>query len=368
MPVGLIVMKWDDRVGTEIIAKYPEETNIADKTLMQVYSSHEYSGESGMVSLMVGSLNIASYYTGPESGYYIILLLNLDDDPDSYEGGMADIARLLVQYIVDDRLGGMIGTLFQRLSVYPTLNDEQKLAITYQDEIKRLIILRLRDEGVVSKSELTVWLKDKYKKGFVDLDSILIDLIKREIIKEASVKGMPSELIFLTKDILMLRAPPEKIIKNPENNGLPVELIENYLTECRKFFQAYRPSEEDNLKLIDVLVNPQVYETLRLLRTAIVTKNDLEKLKKKGVEDIDQVLKILWETHMIQVLQDSRNNEYYALQSDFFLELRFPKYLLSTIKQNYEQKSKAEQVLIEYINVLQDTYLAYKNPTKVEEE
>jgi len=25
MPVGLVVMKWDERVGTEILAKYPEE-------------------------------------------------------------------------------------------------------------------------------------------------------------------------------------------------------------------------------------------------------------------------------------------------------------------------------------------------------
>ena len=24
MPVGLVVMKWDDRVGTEILTKYPE--------------------------------------------------------------------------------------------------------------------------------------------------------------------------------------------------------------------------------------------------------------------------------------------------------------------------------------------------------
>ena len=78
MPVGLVIMKWDERVGTDIIAKYPEEVNITDKTLMQVYSTHEYSGESGMISLMVGSLNIASYYTGAETAYYIMLLLSLD--------------------------------------------------------------------------------------------------------------------------------------------------------------------------------------------------------------------------------------------------------------------------------------------------
>ena len=114
---------------------------------------------------------------------------------------------------MEDAYVPMIPDLFRRLSVYPTLNNEQRLAITYQDEIKRLIISRLRDEGVVSKSELMVWLKDQYKQGFVDLEGVLTELIKREIVKETSVKGMPSELIFLIQDVVALRIPPVKIIK-----------------------------------------------------------------------------------------------------------------------------------------------------------
>ncbi|MHA1284161.1 MAG: hypothetical protein ACTSQP_16810 [Promethearchaeota archaeon] len=238
--------------------------------------------------------------------------------------------------------------------------------MTYQDEIKRMIINRLREEGVVSKSELMVWLKD-YRQGFVDLDSVLIELIKREIIKEASVKGMPSELIFLTNDIMALRIPPINLLRDPQDKGLPASQVENYKTEVKKFFQTYRPSEADNLRIIDAMINPQVYETLKLLRTAIVTRNDLEKLKKKGVEDIDDVLKTLWDTQMVQVFQDERNIEYYALISDFYLDLVFPKYMLNVIKAEYDQKSKADQVLLEYLNVLEDTYTALKKPIKSEE-
>ena len=248
--------------------------------------------------------------------------------------------------------------------MYPTLNAEQRLAMTYQDEIKRMIINRLREEGVVSKSELMVWLKDRYKQGFVDLEGVLIELIKREIIKEASVKGMPSELIFLTNDIIMMRIPPVQLLKDPADRGLPSQLVGDYRTETKKFFQNYRPSENDNLRIIDVLINPQVYETLRLLRTAIVTRNDLEKLKKKGVDDVDEVLKMLWESQMIQVFQDDRNNEYYALLSDFYVELIFPKYLINIIKEEYEKKSKADQVLIEYLNVLENTYVNLKEAAK----
>ncbi len=367
MPVGLIVMKWDERVGTEILAKYPEEIIITDKTLMQVYSTHEYSGESGMISLMVGSLNIASYYTGPDKGYYILLLLNIDDDPDAYEGGLIDASRTILQNLDEDAYRQLVPSLFRRISVYPTLNEEQQLAITYQDEVKRLIIKRLREEGVVSKSELVIWLKDRYKQGFVDLEGIIIELIKRDIVKEASVKGMPSELIFLINDIVTMRIPATQLFKAPSDRGLPSQLSEDYTTETRKFFQNYRPSEEDNLKLLEILINPQSYEVLRLLRTAIVTKNDLEKLKKKGVEDIDDILKLLWENQMIQVFRDDRNNEYYALLSDFHINLVFPKYLLNVIKSEYDKKSKAEQVLIEYLNVLENTYLDLKVALKSKE-
>jgi hypothetical protein len=357
-------MKWDERVGTEILAKYPEEISVSDKTLMQVYSTHEYSGESGMISLMIGSLNIASYYTGPDKGFYILLLLSLDDDPDAYEGGLIDISRMILQNLSDDVYLSMIPNLFRRLSVYPSLNNEQRLAISYQDEIKRMIINRLRDEGVVSKSEFMVWLKDQYKQGFVDLEGVLIELVKREIVKETSVKGMPSELIFLIQDVVALRVPPVKVFEDPANRGLPSQLVEDYKIEVRKFFQNYRPTEGDNLRVIDILINPQVYETLRLLRTAIVTKNDLEKLRKKGVDDLDEVLKLLWNTQMIQVFQDDRNNEYYALLSDFYLDLIFPKYILNIIKKVYDQKSKANQVLIEYLIVLENSYSEIKATTK----
>ncbi|MFX1306059.1 MAG: hypothetical protein ACFFBF_09855 [Promethearchaeota archaeon] len=362
------MMRWDERVGTEMLVKYPEVINVTDKTLMQVYSTHEYSVESGVISMMIGSLNIASYFTGPDKGLYIILLLSSDDDPDSYEEGLIDISRIILQNLVDDAYISMIPTLFRRLSVYPTLNSEQHLAITYQDEIKRMILNRLRDEGVVSKSELIIWLKDQYKQDFVDLEGILNELAKRAIVKETTVQGMPSELIFLIQDVVALRIPPTKIVEDPTSRGLPSKLAEKYITEVKNFFQNYQPTDGDNLRIIDILINPQVYETLRLLRTSIVTKNELDKLRRKGIDDLDDVLKMLWDVQMIQVFQDNKNNEYYALLSDFYLDLVFPKYILNIIKKEYEQKSKATKVLIEYLTVLENSYSSIKARTKAEEK
>ncbi|MFW9971662.1 MAG: hypothetical protein ACFFDF_15815 [Candidatus Odinarchaeota archaeon] len=369
MPVGLVIMRWDIKVSTEILAKYPEELIISDETLMQIYAAHEYTGEPGMISLLVGPLNIASYYTGRDKPLYIILLLNLDEDADTYEGGLSDISRVIFQNYEDNAYLDMIPFLFQRLSTYPNLNEEQSLAITFLDNVNRLIIDRLREEGVITKSELKIWLKDRYREGFFDVDSILMELIKKEVIKETSVKGMPSELIFLINDLFMLRRPPIKLIKNPLECGLPEKFFEDYNVVVRKFFQKYRPSEEDNLKILDeVIGDPQVYEILKLLRISIVTKNVLEKLRKKGVDDIDGGLKKLWENQMIHVFQDSKGNEYYALISDFHNSLVYPKYMLNTIIHQYGVKSKSGSVLVEYLNVLDDNYRSLKLKAKTEEE
>jgi hypothetical protein len=359
-PLGLILMKWDQKKGTHILAKYPRDVTISQKTLMQIYGTHEYTGESGTITLMVGTLNLLSYYTGPEKGYYLILILNFDDDPDYYEGAMADILRIILQNLEDESYLHLIPSLFQRLAVFPNLTIEGRIAYIYQDEIKRMIINRLREEGVINKSELIVWLKDKYREGFIDFESILSEFMKLDIIKEVSIKGIPSELIFLINDPIMIRIPPVQLLENPERLGLPSYLTETYKMEVKNFFQNYRPLEQDNINIIDILIDPQIYETLKLLRTAIITRNDLEKLKKKGVTDFNRVLKDLWEREMIKVFQDKSGNEYYALLSDFYLDMIFPKYLLNIIKNVYDQKSKDDKVLIEYLKILEDFYMDIK--------
>ncbi|MFX0020721.1 MAG: hypothetical protein ACFE9S_00225 [Candidatus Hermodarchaeota archaeon] len=359
-PLGILFMKWDEKIGTEILAKYPEAINITPKSLMQVYSTHEYSGEKGVITLITESLNILSYYTGAEKGYYLVLLLNLDDDPDFYEAGIVEIARVILENLKDESYLRLLPSLFQRLSVYPSLSGEEILIYHYQNGVKRAIINALRDDGIISKSELMIWLKDRYTESFFDIDAILMDLIKMEIIKVGSIKGVPSELIFFINDLFTLRTPPTILLDDPMNRGLPSQFVKEYQEKVRAFFQDYKPTEEDNIKLVDILIDPQVYETLKLLRIAIVTKQDLEKLRKKGVHDINRVLKLLWDNKMIIVFNDKMNNEYYALLTDVYVDFIFPKYLLSAVKTAYEQKSRVKKVLFEYLQILEDAYFELK--------
>ena len=144
--------------------------------------------------------------------------------------------------------------------------------------------------------------------------------------------------------------------------------MEEYIVAVKKFFQKHRPSDEDNLKILEnIIADPQVYEILKLLRISIVTKNVLEKLRKKGVDDIDDGLKKLWDNQMIHVFQDAKGNEYYALLTDFHNSLIYPKYMINMIIHQYAVKSKSNAVLIEYLNVLDDTYRPAKIVTEEED-
>ncbi|MHA1915089.1 MAG: hypothetical protein ACW986_05540 [Promethearchaeota archaeon] len=82
MPEGLVVLKFDNRSGISIKAKFPEEElNITDGTIMNIFSLHEFSEQGGISSLMVGDINIVTYYTGEELDYFVILPLSTLENP-----------------------------------------------------------------------------------------------------------------------------------------------------------------------------------------------------------------------------------------------------------------------------------------------
>ncbi len=49
MPLGLVIMKWDARAGIKVLSNYPEDFVIDNKTLIHVYTTHEYSAEAGLI-------------------------------------------------------------------------------------------------------------------------------------------------------------------------------------------------------------------------------------------------------------------------------------------------------------------------------
>ena len=166
-------------------------------------------------------MNLVSYYTGPDIGVYLILALTMDEDPDVFEDGLSDATRLIVQNLDNDAYKPLIPSIFQRLSVFPKLTEELKTAMLYTDSARRMVIRRLQEEGLILKSEISVWLKDQYREGFADVEGLIQSLIKDSIVKTRSVKGSPSEVLYLVNDIIVTRVPPNELIQGSVNRGLP---------------------------------------------------------------------------------------------------------------------------------------------------
>ena len=270
---------------------------------------------------------------------------------------LGEISRQILSNLESPSLKSLLPSFFQRLSVYPHLNSEQRLAMIFQSDSKRMILKRLRDDLVISKSELAIWLKDQYKEGFVDIENLVSSLVQSGLTKVASVKGITSDLLFLVQDLSISRHPPVELLKNPAEHHLPENLKASFITEVKNYFATYIPDEKDSISIIEgVLLNPQNYEVLKLLREAMVTRNDLEKLKKKGVDDIDAALKSLWDNKMIAVFQDEKGLEYYCLTTDFSVERIYPRYNLNTIRKLYKNRLQNPQALIKALDLMREEF------------
>lgn len=49
---------------------------------MNIFSLHEFSKQDGVASLTVGDVNIATYYTGEDIDYYVVLILKMLENPE----------------------------------------------------------------------------------------------------------------------------------------------------------------------------------------------------------------------------------------------------------------------------------------------
>ncbi len=355
MPIGMLVFTWDDRIGADIKAKIPKDLEIPEQTIKQIYSSHFLEESGGFLSLIIGALNVASYYTGSELSYFISLLLTIEEDPDDYEDAIIDAARFIITNMANERYIELLSNIYERISLYPSFEEEQKLALVYIDEVKRLIIDRLVEDGNATKNDLLNWLKEKLNVEYLNIDGILNSLVKLGLIKIASVKGLPSESVFLTNDVFITRIPPGHIIKQARGKKISDAMRSEFISNMKAYFERYKPTLDDEKTISEIIADIDTYTILNLLRLSPVTRKGLDKVKKK-VKNIDLSLKKIWSAGIIQVLKDKSGEEYFFLKTDIRIEKFYPEYMIDIIRTSFNNRTVANAVLIEHLKNLKDTY------------
>jgi hypothetical protein len=120
MPDGLIVMKYDDRSGIDIKAKYPKgKMKASDKTLMHIFTLHEFIKEPGIASLTIDNINFITYYSGSGTDYFFILMLNILENPEEYEEILEKISQIILNNLEKKKYLKMLPSLFKQITDYP---------------------------------------------------------------------------------------------------------------------------------------------------------------------------------------------------------------------------------------------------------
>ncbi len=120
MPDGLIVMKYDERSGIDIKATYPKgKVKTSDRTLMHIFNLHEFSNEPGIASLTIEKTNFVTYYSGSETDYFFILILNILENPEDYEEILKEVSQNILENLEKNKFVKMLPLLFKRILNYP---------------------------------------------------------------------------------------------------------------------------------------------------------------------------------------------------------------------------------------------------------
>ncbi|MGD2073054.1 MAG: hypothetical protein PVG65_06160, partial [Candidatus Thorarchaeota archaeon] len=284
MPVAMLLIDWDSKVGAVLKAKVPDDfANFYQEDLnteaMRIFTSHAMGDATAgfsSLSIRIGGEEyaVASYYTGivrEEEQYCISLLLTTSEDPKAYEAAITSIVAPLINAVVsmtDTELQGELDNTYRRIIRLAGMTDESRLARLFSDEVARAVFPKLW-KGGISKEDLEEWLKMVTGLPSVSVDSILAPFEELGLIKTAWVDEIGRTCVFMIKDLEIFRAPPLQAMESATET-LDPELAAEYKSEVLEFLTEWAKTPDDTVAMAQILSDPDAYDTLTVLRRSPV--------------------------------------------------------------------------------------------------
>jgi hypothetical protein len=123
MPVGILVIRWDNEIGPINEGFYPDNLKITNNLLTQVYSSHRYQSlKPGFASISLKNNKIVSFFSGvgdmhiSVENYVVALLLRRDEKPQKYREILKKIAAEILDKIPDGKFLQILPDLYKELA------------------------------------------------------------------------------------------------------------------------------------------------------------------------------------------------------------------------------------------------------------
>ncbi len=123
MPVGILVIRWDNEIGPINEGFYPGNLKITNNLLTQVYSSHRYQSlHPGFASISLRNNKVVSFFSGvgrdhiSVENYVVALILRRDEKPHKYREILKTIAAEILDKIEDGKFKKVLPSLFRDLA------------------------------------------------------------------------------------------------------------------------------------------------------------------------------------------------------------------------------------------------------------
>lgn len=123
MPVGILIIRWDNEIGPINEGFYPDNLKITNNLLTQVYSSHRYQSlKPGFASISLKNNKVVSFFSGvgddhiSVENYVVALLLRRDEKPNKYREILKTIAAEILDQTQDSKFLKLLPNLYKDLA------------------------------------------------------------------------------------------------------------------------------------------------------------------------------------------------------------------------------------------------------------
>ena len=354
MPAGMVVIGWNDRVGTIMKAKYPEDIELSPDLAMKIYGSHVLgeAREAGFISMKVGELNIASYFGGIEVNHFVSVILTPEEEAPEFESALTRVASEIFTKLEKDKFKKDLPSLYRHLATFPTFTTEQQLAFIYADPKTREALGYLNEVGSTSKEELVDVLRDRLDLKTVSIEAVLQPLVRSGLCVTEWVEGIPSECVFLIEDAMPVVVPPTNLMKQASAGNMTKP--KRFLNAVRKFFTE-EPQLLDTAQqevIAELLVDPDAYEVIKLLRNAVLKEEAISTQADISQETMNDLVKRFKKAKLI--LEDKEAGLF--LLADPTVVTSYPEHLIATSVNRYNKRDVIPRQAARHLSLLREHF------------
>lgn len=343
----IIIVHWNRNTGPEPIIQYPPKESFPPKDLyVKLWTIHELNKEKTSLEFVPEGDNWYISVSQQYAGELYLLVIGYSQDTDLENiidfDILSTLAGNLIKLINTNKITSSIFETFNTIRDYSKLDKEENLMTYFQDKIKGTI-LKILQNGVLSKLDLNRILTKEYGFSTSNIDLLLATFVRDDLMIKKTIPRN-QECYFLIKDISIMQVPPKKKPQFPDDQE-DDDHLRIYKEKLISFYSNFETVPEiENKPIINLLINNrEVYALLKSLRKKLLSVNECVTILNNDEDLFYEVLEsdlIFEHKGMVYLLSDYRFAKF------------TPFYLIDKITQRYKKQDLSLDQYLTHVKLL----------------